>query len=237
MAARAAAALGDGRLRAALERHERSIHPSDDESAARAVRAMMRFALWRLGDDIECLEAAMDDAGDSIVYPFRLAVAFDDAPVDERLLAGRERAAHRAEWCRFAYDALAKIGPPAANAVARVTPEKTPDDPDEAFSHRHARWRAKLEDDARFALGIEPLLDESAHAWPAYVALDCRTDAWRGLVRRAIATGRSQALKALLRSPAVSAQFLPDLLAAKHDAYVIALWRSLEREVFWSAVG
>jgi hypothetical protein len=30
---------------------------------------------------------------------------------------------------------------------------------------------------------------------------------------------------------------LPDLLAATRDAYVTALWRSLPREAFWSAVG
>jgi hypothetical protein len=236
MAAHAAAALGDAELRGALERHERAIDPSDDE-LVRGVRAMMRFARWRLGDDVEWLDAAMDDAGDSIVYLFRLARAFDDAPVDERLLAGLERAARRAQWHRLAYDALAKIGPPAAKVVARVTPETMPEDPDEAFSLRHARWRAKLDDDESFARGIEPLLDEAAQAWTSYVALDRGTDVSRHLVRRAIAAGDRSALNALLRSPAVGAQFLPDLLAAKRDAYVTALWRSLPREAFWSAVG
>ncbi len=164
-------------------------------------------------------------------------LAFEAAAPDDRLLAGLALAARRPSWRRLTCDALAKIGPRASATVAKVIPPEEAGEADAAFEVHHARWRAGLVDDVAFAKLLGPLLKSSYSAWPPYVALALGTPAWNDTIRAAIAEDeRSGALEALARSPAVGARFLRELVAARREPCVLALWRDLPRETFWAGL-
>ncbi|HEY5948375.1 MAG TPA: hypothetical protein VIV40_22920 [Kofleriaceae bacterium] len=227
-AAQAAGALGEPSLIAVLESNQRL-------EAVPAVRAMMRFALWQLTGELSWLGCALDDAEDRVVNTFRIFQAFDNATVDDQLLAGLAYAARRPAWHKYACDVLAKIGPPAAATVAQLPPPPD-DDPATLSAFHHARWRAGLLDDAGFVAALQPLLG-SGYQWRPYVETGLATPVWRATIRAAIEQGDNRAaLEALAAAPSIAVQFLPDLIAARRDAVIEHLWYTLPRETFWAHV-
>jgi hypothetical protein len=249
-AAQAAGAIGEPQLIPVLEGIERfeeaeaaarsdagraRIENSEDEFRIKAVGAMRRLALWQLTGDQTWLGRALDDAEGSLVYTFRLYLALEHAPVDDRLLAGVAYAARRPTWFAYACNVLAKIGKRAAATAAELPPP--PDDhSDTLYAYHHARWRTGLIDNAELVAALQPLLANAYHAWEPYVATGLGTQMWRDTIRAAIGTDESKAvLEALVTSPLIGVQFVPDLVAAGREDTVDSLWCVLPSEMFWGS--
>jgi hypothetical protein len=248
-ASQAAGALGEPQLIPVLTAVERFEHAEDDARSAagrsriesaedefriKAVGAMRRLALWQLTAEPAWLGHALDDAEGSLVYTFRLYLALEHAPVNDRLLAGLAFAAQRPTWFAYACNVLAKIGTPAAATTAQLPPP--PDDhSDTLLALHHARWRTGLIDDTELVTALQPLLAHAYHAWDPYVATGLDTPTWTATIRAAIGTDESKALlDALVKWPEIGIWFVEDLIAAGRDDTVDALWCALPAETFWA---
>jgi hypothetical protein len=235
-AAVAAVGISDAALAPALQAAFGRRVATDDLAHA-VERCVLSYAIWQVGGEPRWFEAAIREAGDNLVCVSRLLQVFEYSSVDAGFLAALAGIAERPEWTASVFQILGRAGAEAAAIVAALPPITV--GAEGWVQYLEARWKTGLDAAAALCAALEPHLAWTA--WDVYVAADLGTERWRTRIGDELARGTSDLSPpaiafALVRSPTVAMQFLPELAHPCYDELVRQLWRVVPAETFWSAI-